>query len=107
MPNLWNANTYAQFVLNTYVASSYCSSYMNKVEKSMTNAFRRIHKDHEKRKIDAMQMIRTLENTFLNFQQMFTQQEVHIVLSLPLNCSSRECIFINTSPINQFIFVLI
>jgi hypothetical protein len=28
------------------------------------------------------------------------------VISFPLNCSSRECIFINTSPIYQCIFVL-
>jgi hypothetical protein len=51
MPNLWNANTDAQYVLNAYVAASYCSSYMTKVDKSMTNAFRRIHKEHEKTKL--------------------------------------------------------
>jgi hypothetical protein len=79
---------------------------MTKVDKSMTNAFRRIHKEHEKIKIDAMQMICTLGNTLLNLQQMSTQQAVHIVLALPLNNSSRECIFINTSPIDQHTFVL-
>jgi hypothetical protein len=40
-------------------------------------------------------------NTLVNLQQMFAQQAVHIVLSLPLNCSSRECIFINTFPIEK------
>jgi hypothetical protein len=74
MPNLWNANTDAQYVLNAYVATSYCSSYMTKVDKSMTNAFRRIHKEHEKSEIDAMQMICTLGNTLLNLQQMSAQQ---------------------------------
>jgi hypothetical protein len=34
------------------------------------------------------------------------QQAVHIVLALPLNNSSRACIFINTSPIDQHTFVL-
>jgi hypothetical protein len=63
MPNLWNANTNAQYVLNAYAAASYCSSYMTKVDKSMTNAFRRIHKEHERSEIDAIQMIRTLGNT--------------------------------------------
>jgi hypothetical protein len=106
MPNLWNANTDAQFVLNAYVATSYCSSYMTKVDKSMTNAFRRIHKEHEKRRIDAMQMICMLGNTMLNLQQMSAQQAVHIVLALPLNKSSRPCIFINTSPIDKHTFVL-
>jgi hypothetical protein len=46
MPNLWNANIDAQYMLNAYAATSYCSSYMNKVDKSMTNAFRRIRKDN-------------------------------------------------------------
>ena len=42
MPHLWNANTNAQYVLNAYAAASYCSSYMTKVDRSMTNAFKRI-----------------------------------------------------------------
>lgn len=37
---------------------------------------------------------------------MSAQQEIHIVLSLPLNCSSRKCVFINTSPIDDRAFVL-
>ena len=48
MPVIWSANTDAQFVLNAYAAASYCSSYMTKIDKSMTNAFRRIHKEHER-----------------------------------------------------------
>jgi hypothetical protein len=66
MPNFWNANTNAQFVLNAYATISYYSSYMTKVEKSMTNSFRRIHKEHEKIKIDAIQMILMLGNTMPN-----------------------------------------
>jgi hypothetical protein len=93
-------------MLIAYVATSYCSSHMTKGYKSMKNAFRRIHKEHERSEIDVMQMIHTLGNTLLNFQQMCTQQEVHITLSLPLNCSLIECIFINTSPIDQHTFML-
>ena len=72
----------------------------------MTNAFRRIHKEHQKDEIDAMQMIRKLRNTLLNLQQMSVEQEMHIALSLPLSCSSRECIFINTSPVDECTFML-
>jgi hypothetical protein len=106
MPVMWNANTDAQYVLNAYAATSYCTSYMTKVDKSMTSAFIRIRKEHERIHIDAMKMIRTLGNTLLNLQQMSTQQEVHIALSLPLNCSSRKCVFINTSPLEKHTFVL-
>jgi hypothetical protein len=44
---------------------------MTKVEKYMTSAFRRIHKEHEKSHIDDIQMIHTLGNTLLNLQQIF------------------------------------
>jgi hypothetical protein len=106
MPALWNANTDAQYILNAYAAASYCSSYMTKADKSMTTAFRKIRKEHERSEIDAIQMIRTLGNALLNLQQMSSQQAVHIALSLPLNSSSRECIFINTSPIDKRTFML-
>jgi hypothetical protein len=106
MSVMWNANTNAQYVLNAYVAASYCTSYMTKVDKSMTSAFIRICKEHERSHIDAIQMIRTLGNTLLNLQQMSAQQAVHIALSLPLNCSSRKCVFINTSPLEKHTFVL-
>ena len=67
MQNLWNENTNAQYLLNAYVAS-YCTSYMKKIYKSMTNTFKRMCKDQVKNKIDAIQMISTLGNTFLNLQ---------------------------------------
>ena len=73
MPNLWNENTDAQYVLNAYVVSSYCNSYMTKVDKSMTNAFKRIHKNCVKNKIDVIQMICTLDNTLLKLQQISSQ----------------------------------
>jgi hypothetical protein len=70
---MWNANIDAQYVLNTYAATSYCTAYMTKVDKSMTSAFRRIRREHEKSQINAMQLICTLGNTLLNLQQMSTQ----------------------------------
>jgi hypothetical protein len=106
MSVMWNANTDVQYFLNAYVAASYCTSYMTKVDKSMTSAFIRIHKEHERSHIDSIQMILTLGNTLLNLQQMSSQQEIHIALSLPLNCSSRKCVFINTSPLEKHTFVL-
>jgi hypothetical protein len=79
---------------------------MTKNDKSMTIAFRKICKEHEGSHIDVVQMIQTLGNTFLNIQQISAQQAVHIALSLPLTCSSRKCVFINTSPPEKCTFVL-
>ena len=99
--SLWNANTDAQYILNAYAAASYCSSYMTKLDRSMTSAFKKICREHEKSKINAIEMIRTLGNIILNLQKMSAQQAVHIALSMPLNSSSRKCVFINTSPSNE------
>jgi hypothetical protein len=63
---MWKSNIDVQYMLNAYAATSYCTSYMTKVDKSMTSAFKRIHKEHERSHIDAIQMIWTLGNTFLN-----------------------------------------
>ena len=71
MPFMWNENIDAQYVLNAYATTSYCASYMTKVDKSVTSALRRIHKEHEKIHIDTMQMICALGNTLLNLQEMF------------------------------------
>ena len=79
---------------------------MTKVDKSMTNAFKKIQKYHVKNKIDAIQMICTLENTLLNLQQISSQQTVHITLSIPLNHSSRKWVFINTCPMEEHTFIL-
>jgi hypothetical protein len=106
MPVIWKENTYAQYMLNAYATTSYCTSYMTKIDKSMTFAFRKICKEHERSHIDAIQMIRTLGNTFFNLQQMSTQKAVHIALSFPLTCSSRKCVFINTSPLEKCTFML-
>ncbi|XP_059077054.1 uncharacterized protein LOC131876217 [Cryptomeria japonica] len=106
IPQLWKANTDAQFVLNAYAAAMYYSSYMAKVDKSMTQEFKRICKEHQQDNIDAIKMISKLGNTLLNLQQMSSQQAAHIVLSLPLNYSSRKCIFIDTRSDNNRTFIL-
>ena len=52
-------------------------------------------------------MITKLGNALLNLQQISSQQATHIVLSLPLNHSSRKCIFIDTRDDYNHTFILI
>lgn len=73
IPKLQNVNTNAQFVLNVYVVAIYYSSYMTKVDNSMTYAFKIICKDHQQDNINAIRMISTLINALLNLQQMSSQ----------------------------------
>jgi hypothetical protein len=106
MSVMWKANTDAQYVLNAYATKSYYTLYMMKIDKSMTYAFRKIRKEHERSHIDAIQMTHTLGNRLLSLQQMSTQRAIHISLSLPLTCSSRKCVFINTPPLEKQTFML-
>ena len=72
----------------------------------MTNAFKKIHDDHQRDNIDALKMIGKLGNALLNLQQMSAQQAAHLVLALPLHSSSRKCTFIDTRSHNDRIFIL-
>lgn len=106
IPHLWQANTDAQFVLNAYAAATYCSSYMTKANNSMTTTFAKIRANHMQHNIDAINMVTKLGNALLNLQQMAAQQAAHIILSLPLNYSSYKCIFMDTSIVDSYTFVL-
>ncbi len=37
--NIWQANTYVQFIFDPYVATSYYTSYLTKIDKTMTKEF--------------------------------------------------------------------
>jgi hypothetical protein len=74
---------------------------MEKVEKSMTSAFKRIRKEHERNHIDTMQMIRAIGNTLLNLQQISPQKKIHVALYFPLDCRSSKCVFTNTYPLEK------
>jgi hypothetical protein len=39
---MWYANTDIQFILEPYVVATYCTSYMTKVDKSITTKFKSI-----------------------------------------------------------------
>ena len=102
IPQLWLANIDAQFIVDLYVVSSYCSSYMEKFDRTLTSAFRKIREESITTKDDDdIQVIQNLGNTLLEHQQMSSRQAFHIVLSFPLHCNSRKIFFINTSPASR------
>jgi hypothetical protein len=65
-----------------------------------------VHSEEYAKKMKEVILMHMLGKTLLNLQKMYAQQAVHIALSLPLNCSSRKCVFINTSPLEKSTFVL-
>jgi hypothetical protein len=85
-----------QFILDPYVATTYCTSYMTKLNKTITSELLSIIKKCIAHNIDANTKIQKLSNDFLNAQQMVVQFVVYIMFSLPLYHSSpfEECAFI-------------
>lgn len=55
---------------------------------------------------DIIETIVRLGKYLLNLQQVYAQQDVYIVLSMPFNTISMKCIFINTSRIDDQTFLL-
>jgi hypothetical protein len=89
--------TLAQFILDPYVATSYYTSYLTKIDKSITNEFWTIIKKCEDENFDVNLKIRKLGNAFMNAQQMSTQLTTYIILSLPHYHVSRSFSFLKTS----------
>jgi hypothetical protein len=40
--NIWQASTYVKFILDPYVATNYCTSYLTKLDKTMTKELENI-----------------------------------------------------------------
>jgi hypothetical protein len=104
--NLWYANIDIQFILDPYAAATYCTSYMTKVDKSITTELKSILQKCIAEKTDANLRILKLGNAFLNAQQMSAQLAIYLILSIPLFHCSHSFAFINTSPLQERAFVL-
>lgn len=86
--------------------ASYCSAYMKKIDQTLSSSFKKICEESLSNNYDATQVIWKLGNALLAHQKMSSQQAVHIVLSLPLHHSSWKIIFINTSPLSKWTYIL-
>jgi hypothetical protein len=99
-------NTNIQFIHDPYVATSYCTSYLTKIDIIITNKFQTIIKKCENENVDTNLSVRKLSNVFLNAQQMFAQLASYLILSLPLYHTSKSFSFLSTSPSSECAFVL-
>jgi len=61
---LWEANINIQFILDPYAATCYSTSYLTKIDKTITNEFQTIIKKCENENVDANLKIRKLGNVF-------------------------------------------
>ena len=94
----WRANMDIQFVLDVYACAVYIVSYISKAQKGMSELLRTACAEARWGKSTIKQQVRDIGNTFLNNVEISAQEAVYIVLQLSMRKSSRQVIFINTSP---------
>ena len=92
----WRANMDIQFVLDIYACAMYIVSYTSKAQKGISEILRVAC--NEARKGNVKQQVRDIGNKFLNNIEISAQEAVYIVLQLPMRKSSRQVVFVNTSP---------
>ena len=96
--NIWQTNTYLQFILHPYVEARYCTSYLTKIDKIVTQKSNKIITNCIQKNIEVNIRIQKMGNAFLNAQQMSARLVVYVVFFISLYHASRSFKFINTSP---------
>ena len=94
----WRANMDIQFVLDVYACAAYIVPYISKSQKGMSQLLRREYDEARAGNSSIKQQVRDIGNQFLNSVEISAQEAVYIVLQLPTRKSSRQVIFINTTP---------
>ena len=87
-----------QFVLEVYASAIYIVSYISKAQKGISEILRVACDEARKGNATIMQQVRDIGNKFLNNVEISAQEAVYIVLQLPMRKSSRQVVFVNTSP---------
>ena len=85
-------------VLDVYACAVYIVSDISKAQKGMSELLRTACAEARWGKSTIKQQVRDIGNTFLNNVEISAQEAVYIVLQLSMRKSSRQVIFINTSP---------
>jgi hypothetical protein len=78
---LWETNIDARYILNPCAAATYYTFYLTKVEKCLTKKMQSVLEKWKHEQTKAFEWIKKLGTTFLNAQQMFVQQSVHIIIN--------------------------
>ncbi|CAB3999556.1 ATP-dependent DNA helicase PIF1 [Paramuricea clavata] len=102
----WRANMDIQFVLDVYACAMYIVSYISKAQKGMSDLLRNACAEAKEGNSTIKQQVRDIGNKFLNSVEISAQEAVYIILQLPMRKSSRNVVFINTSPPNDRVELL-
>ena len=76
----------------------YIVSYISKAQKGMSELLQKACAEAKEGNTNVKQQVRDIGNKFLNSVEKRAQEAVYIILQLLMRKSSREVIFISTSP---------
>ena len=102
----WRADMDVQFVLDVYACAMYIVSYISKAQKGMSELLHKACAEAKEGNSNVKQQVRDIGNKFLNSVEISAQEVVYIILQLPMKKSSREVVFINTSPPDERVRLL-
>ena len=102
----WRANMDIQFALDVYACAAYIVSYISKSQKGMSQLLRNACDEARAGNSSIKQQVRDIGSRFLNSVEISAQEAVYIVLQLPMRKSSRQVIFINTTPPDERVQLL-
>jgi len=104
--NAWRANMDIQFILDIYACATYITSYVAKSARGMSELLRNACEEARHGNSNLKQQVRLIGNKFLNNVEVSAQEAVYLLLQLPLKRSSRQVVFINTSPPDERVYLL-
>ena len=94
----WRANMDLQYIVDPYACAMYIVSYVAKSQRGMSNLMYNAAKEAREGNKDIREQVKHIGNKFLNNVEISAQEAVYYLLQMPLYRSSRDVIFINTSP---------
>ena len=102
----WRANMDIQFILDVYACASYITSYVAKSERGMSELLRSACQEAKQGNVNLKQQVRIIGNKFVNNVEVSAQEAVYQLLQMPLKRSSRQVVFLNTSPPEERVYLL-
>jgi len=103
--HVWQANHDIQYVLDPYSCVVYICDYLMKNNKGMSKLLENAAKEAKKGNMDLKKSVRHIGNKFLNCNEMSEQECAYSLLELPITQSSIKVEFINTSEIQNRVFI--
>ena len=103
--NVWKANHDIQYVLDPYSCVVYICDYLMKNNKGMSKLLEAAAREAKEGNMDLKQSVRHIGNKFFNCSEMSEQECAYSLLELPITQSSIKVQFINTSEINDRVFI--